>query len=125
MSESEKIKQLLDEQVKHLKQKRDEVLSRVQSELDDIDRALRQLGHIAQPSSGLTGGKRKRRDKVEDAQIMGALRSFMKPGESYTAAEILQKADLKAPRFANFKAKHKEFLKTHGAKRSMKYSLNA
>jgi hypothetical protein len=125
MSESEKIKQLLDEQVKHLKQKRDEVLSRVQSELDDIDRALRQLGHVAQPSHNLAGGKRKRRDKVEDEQIMNALRSFMKPGEFYTAAEILKKTDLKAPRFANFKAKQKDFLRSHGAKRSMKYSLSA
>jgi len=125
MSESEKIKQLLDEQVKHLKHKRDEVLSRVQNELDDIDRALRQLGQVAQPSHGLATGKRKRRDKVEDGQIIETLRSFMKPGESYTAAEILKQADLKGPRFANFKAKQRDFLKTHGAKRSMKYSLNA
>ncbi len=124
MSESEKIKQLLDEQVKHLKHKREEVLSRVQSELDDIDRALRQLGHIAQPSQSLGAGRRKRRDKVQDEQIIAALRAFMKPGESYTAAEILKEADLQAPRFANFKAKQRDFLKTHGAKRSMKYSLN-
>ena len=124
MSESEKIKQLLDEQVKHLKHKREEVQSRVQSELDDIDEALRQLGHIVQPTAGSGMGKRKRRDKVEDEQIIEVLRSFMKPGQSYTAAEILKKADLKAPRFANFKAKQKDFLKTQGAKRSMKYSLN-
>ncbi len=124
MSESEKIKQLLDEQVKHLRNKREEVLSRVQSELDDIDRALRQLGHVAQSSHSLGAGKRKRRDKVEDEQIIAALRSFMKPGESYTAAEILKNADLKGPRFATFKAKQRDFMKTHGAKRSMKYSLN-
>jgi hypothetical protein len=49
----------------------------------------------------------------------------MKPGESYTAAEILKRADIKAPRFASFKAKQKDFFKTHGAKRSMRYSLNA
>lgn len=125
MSESEKIKQLLDEQVKNLKHKREEVLSRVQGELDDIDRALRQLGQLVPPSNAVGGGKRKRRDKVEDEQIMAKLRSFMKPGESYTAAQILKEADLKAPRFANFKAKHKDFLKTHGAKRSMRYSLGA
>jgi hypothetical protein len=125
MSESEKIKQLLDEQVKNLKHKREEVLSRVQGELDDIDRALRQLGQLVPPSNAVGGGKRKRRDKVEDEQIMAKLRSFMKPGESYTAAQIIKEADLKAPRFANFKAKHKDFLKTHGAKRSMRYSLGA
>jgi DNA-binding transcriptional MerR regulator len=125
MNESEKIKQLLDEQVKHLKHKREEVLSRVQSELDDIDRALRQLGHVVQPTHSLGAGKRKRRDKVEDEQIIAALQAFMKPGEAYTAAEILKAAHLNAPRFANFKVKHRDFLKTHGAKRSMKYSLNA
>ena len=124
MSESEKIKQLLDEQVKHLKQKRVEVQSRVQSELDDIDEALLQLGHFVQPTASPVTGKRKRRDKVEDEQIVESLRSFMKPGQYYSAAEILKMADLKAPRFANFKAKQKSFLKTHGAKRSMKYSLN-
>jgi hypothetical protein len=123
MSESEKIKQLLDEQVKHLKLKREEVQSRVQSELDDIDAALRQLGHLVPPASSTSPSKRKRRERVEDGQIIEALRSFMKPGQSYTAAEILRKADLKVPRFAVFKAKHKEFLKSHGAKRSMKYSL--
>ena len=125
MSESEKIKQLLDEQVKYLKHKRVEVQSRVQTELDDIDEALRQLGHIVRPTAGPGAGKRKRLDKVEDEQIIEALRSFMEPGQSYTAAEILKNADLKAPRFANFKSKQKDFLKTHGAKRSMKYSLNA
>jgi hypothetical protein len=124
MSESEKIKQLLDEQVKQLKRKREEVLSRVQSELDDIDRALRQLGHAVPSSLSLGSGKKKRGDKVDDAQIVDSLRSFMQPGQSYSAAEILEKANLKAPRFANFKAKQKDFLKTHGAKRSMRYSLN-
>ena len=125
MSESEKIKQLLDEQVKHLKHKREEVLSRVQSELDDIDLALRQLGHVAHSTAGAGGGKRRRQEKVEDEQIVQILRSFMKPGESYAAAEILKQANIKAPRFANFKAKHRDFLKTHGAKRSMKYSLGS
>jgi hypothetical protein len=123
MSESEKIKQLLHEQVKHLKLKREEVLSRVQGELDDIDAALRQLGQLVPPASGSGPAKKKRRDRVEDEQIIDSLRSFMSPGQSYTAAEILKRADLKAPRFAAFKAKHKHFLKSHGAKRSMRYSL--
>jgi hypothetical protein len=123
MSESEKIKQLLHEQVKHLKLKREEVLSRVQGELDDIEAALRHLGQIMPASSSSGATKKKRRERVEDEQIVAALRSFMSPGQSYTAAEILKKADLKAPRFAAFKAKHKDFLKSHGAKRSMRYSL--
>jgi hypothetical protein len=124
MSESQKIKQLLDEQVKHLKAKRQEVQARIQTELDDIDEALRQLGHTVQPGSSPSSTKRRRRDRVEDAQILEILRSFMKPGQSYTAAEILKRADLRAPRFASFKAKHKDFLVSHGAKRSTKYSLN-
>jgi hypothetical protein len=125
MSESEKIKKLLDEQVKSLKQKREEVLSRVKGELDDIDRALKQLGFSAPSSDSSGGAKQKRRGKIEDDQIIALLRAFMKPGESYTAAEILKRADIKAPRFASFKAKQKDFFKTHGAKRSMRYSLNA
>jgi hypothetical protein len=125
MSEAEKIKKLLEEQVKSLKQKRDEVLSRVKGELDDIDRALRQLGHVVQTSQSVGTPKPKRRSKVEDEQIMAALRGFMKPGESYTAAEILSRADIKAPRFATFKSKQKDFLKTQGAKRSMRYTLSA
>jgi hypothetical protein len=124
MSESEKIKQLLDEQVKQLKRKREEVLSRVQSELDDIDRALRQLGHTVSPAQALGSGRKKRGDKVDDLQIIECLRSFMQHGATYSAAEILEKANIKPPRFANFKAKQKDFLKTHGAKRSMRYSLN-
>jgi hypothetical protein len=123
MSESEKIKQLLDEQVKQLKRKREEVLSKVQNELDDIDRALRQLGHSVPPSHSLSSGKKKRGEKVDDAQIIASLRSFMQPGQTYSAADILEKANLKAPRFANFKAKQKHILKSHGAKRSMRYSL--
>ena len=125
MSESEKIKKLLEEQVKSLKQKRVEVLSRVKSELDDIDRALRQLGHGEPSSSGVGSGSVTRRSKVDDQQIKNTLLSFMKPGESYSAAELLRKAGIKAPRFANFKAKHKDFFKTQGAKRSMRYFLNA
>lgn len=125
MSEAEKIKKLLEEQVKNLKLKREEVLSRVKGELDDIDRALRQLGHVVQPTQNGGVSKTKRRTKVDDDQIIAALRGFMKPGESYTAAEILKRADIKGPRFANFKASHKGFLQTQGAKRSMRYSISA
>jgi hypothetical protein len=125
MSEAEKIKKLLEEQVKTLKHKREEVLSRVRGELDDIDRALKQLGHAVPPSDSAGGGKQKRRGKVDDAQIMAVLRGFMKPGESYSASEIQKRADIKAPRFASFRTRQKDFLKTHGAKRSMRYSLNA
>ncbi len=125
MSESEKIKQLLEEQVKQLKAKREEVYSRVQNELDDIDRALSQLGHVVASSQSLAPVVKKRREKVDDAQIIASLRTFMKPGETYSSAEILKASNLKAARFANFKAKQKNFLKTHGAKRSMRYSLNA
>lgn len=125
MSEAEKIKKLLEEQVKTLKHKREEVLSRVKGELDDIDRALKQLGHPVSSSDSASGGKKRPRAKTDDEQIKAALRSFMKPGESYTAAEIQKRADIKAPRFASFKSRQKDFLKTHGAKRSMRYSLNA
>jgi hypothetical protein len=125
MSEAEKIKKLLEEQVKSLKLKREEVLSRVKGELDDIDRALRQLGHVVQPTQTIGASKPKRRTKVEDDQIIATLRGFMRPGESYTAAELLKRADIKGPRFANFKAKNKDFFQTHGAKRSMRYSLSS
>lgn len=124
MSESEKIKQLIDEQVKHLTQKRDQVLSKVQDELDDIDKALRQLGYNVPPGVSGSVNKKRRREKVDDKQIEALLRSFMQTGESFTAAEILSRLDIKAARFSAFKAAHKNLLKTHGAKRSMKYSLN-
>ena len=124
MSEAEKIKKLLDEQVKSLKQKRMEVLSRVKSELDDIDRALRQLGHGESSGQSVGGGRGARRNKVDDQQIKSSLLSFMKPGEWFSAAELLKKAGIKAARFANFKASQKDFFKTQGAKRSMRYSLN-
>lgn len=124
MSEAEKIKKLLEEQVKTLKQKREEVLSRVKGELDDIDRALKQLGHSVPQSDSTGGAKLKRRGKMDDDQIIAAFRAFMKPGESYTAAELQKRADIKAPRFASFKTRQKDFFKTQGAKRSMRYSLN-
>jgi len=101
------------------------VYSRVQNELDDIDRALSQLGHLVTSSQSLAPVVKKRREKVDDAQIIASLRTFMKPGETYSSAEILKASNLKAARFANFKSKNKHFLKTHGAKRSMRYSLNA
>jgi hypothetical protein len=125
MSETEKIKKLLEEQVKTLKHKREEVLSRVKGELDDIDRALKQLGHAVPSSDSVGAARQKRRGKVDDAQIIAVLRAFMKPGESYAASEILKRADIKAPRFASFKSSQKDFLKTQGAKRSMRYLLNA
>ncbi len=121
MSESEKIKLLIEEQVRQLKLKREEVLSKVQSELDDIDKALRHLGF--EPSQPSSSGKRKRRAKVDDAHLREVLRSFMSGGGTFSAAEILAKADVKAPRFASFKAANRDFLKSHGAKRSMRYSL--
>jgi hypothetical protein len=125
MTEAEKIKQLLDEQVNQLKQKREEVLAKVKSELDDIDAALRQLGEVVRPAQISGAGKKKKREKIDDKRIMELLRSFMQPGTSYSAAEILKKLDLKAGRFSSFKAGNKDFLKTQGAKRSMRYSLNA
>ena len=121
MSETEKIKLLIDEQISQLRHKRDEVLSRVKSELDDIDKALRHLGY--DPSQTTGSSKRRRRARVEDSQLKEIFRSFMKSGESFSAAQILEKADIKAPRFASFKAANRDFLKAHGAKRSMRYSL--
>lgn len=123
MSESEKIKQLIEEQVKQLLQKRAEVQAKVQGELDDIDRALRQLGHLPPTTQKGAVAKQKRGEKVADEQIVSALRAFMKPGESRSASEILSKLNIKAARFSAFKSSHKDFFITQGAKRSMRYSL--
>ena len=122
-SETEKIKHLIDGQIQHLVQKRKEVQSKVQVELDDIDRALRHLGYDVPGAHSSAPSKRRRRSKITDDQIKDILRSFMKPGSDYSGAQILEHADLKASRFANFKARQKDFLKTHGAKRAMRYSL--
>ncbi len=123
VSEENRIQQLIKAQVEHLLQKRKEVLSKVQTELDDIDRALSQLGHGVSKAHSSQGAKQKRRARISDAEIKSVLQGFMVHGTQYTGADILNKSGMKASRFANFKAANKGFLTTHGAKRAMTYSL--
>ncbi len=123
-SEETRMKHVIQSHVKELVEKRKEVLSKVQSELDDIDRALRHLGH--EPSShghSAGSGKQKRRAKITDSEIKALLHGFMKQGTFLSGAEILKHTGIKASRFANFKAGNKTFLVTQGAKRAMTYSL--
>ena len=122
-SEEIRIERVIDTHIKELLAKRKEVLSRVQSELDDIDRALRHLGHEA--PGGVTAGasKPKRRAKVTDEEIKSMIRGFLNVGQFMSGAEILKRTGIKASRFANFKAANKGYLVTQGAKRAMKYAL--
>ena len=122
-SEENRIERVIESHIKELLAKRKEVLSKVQSELDDIDRALRHLGHET-PSSHAAGSPRqKRRTKVSDAEIRSMIEGFVTRGHYVSGAEILKRTGIKASRFANFKAANKGFLVTQGAKRAMKYSL--
>jgi len=123
VSEENRIQQLIKAQVDQLLHKRKEVFSKVQTELDDIDRALRQLGHDAPKAHSSQATKQKRRARISDAEIKNVLKGFMHHGTQYSGAEILNKSGMKASRFANFKAANKGFLTTHGAKRAMTYSL--
>jgi hypothetical protein len=122
-SEESRIQQLMKAQVDQLLHKRKEVLSKVQTELDDIDRALHQLGHESPGSHSSHSPKQKRRARISDDEIKNLLKGFMQHGTHYSGADILKKTGIKASRFANFKAANKGFLKTHGAKRAMTYSL--
>ncbi|RFC43204.1 MAG: hypothetical protein DVB28_001626 [Verrucomicrobia bacterium] len=122
-SEENRIERVIQAHIKELLSKRKDVLSKVQSELDDIDRALRHLGH--EPTGTPTGasGKQKRRAKVTDSEIKSMILGFLTHGEFVSGAEILKRTGIKASRFANFKVANKGFLASKGAKRAMKYSL--
>jgi hypothetical protein len=123
-SEETRIEKVIEAHVKELLHKRKEVLSKVQSELDDIDRALRHLGHEPTGTHAVVAaGRQKRRSKMSDAEIKTSLQSFMKQGEYKSGAEILKHTGIKASRFANFKAGNKGFLASKGAKRAMTYTL--
>ena len=122
-SEEIRIERVIETHIKELLSKRKEVLSKVQSELDDIDRALRHLGHEPASSHSAAAGKQKRRGKVTDADIKSMIQGFLTRGAYLSGAEILKRTGIKASRFANFKAANKGFLATQGAKRAMKYTL--
>ena len=122
-SEETRIERVIGEHIKELLAKRKEVLSKVQSELDDIDRALRHLGHDSPSSQSGSAAKQKRRAKVTDEEIKSMIRGFLTVGQHMSGAEILKRTGIKASRFANFKAANKGFLVTQGAKRAMKYAL--
>jgi hypothetical protein len=122
-SEEVRIERVIEAHIKELLAKRKEVLSKVQSELDDIDRALHHLGHEV-PSGNASGAvKQKRRAKVSDADIKSMIHGFLTPGQYMSGSEILKRTGIKASRFANFKVANKGFLLTQGAKRAMKYAL--
>jgi len=123
LNEQSRIARVIESHIEELLQKRKEVESKVQSELDDIDRALRQLGYEGHGGHSGSSARRKRRTKVSDSEIKSLLNGFMKHGVYISGAEILKKTSLKASRFANFKAANKGFLVTQGAKRAMTYSL--
>ncbi len=123
-SEEVRIEKVIDAHIKELLHKRKEVLSKVQSELDDIDRALRHLGHEPAPSHAAGAAHRqKRRSKISDADIKALIQGFMTPGEYYSGADILKRTGIKASRFANFKVANRGFLASKGAKRAMTYTL--
>ena len=122
-SEENRIERVIETHIKELLAKRKEVLSKVQSELDDIDRALRHLGHEASGTHSAGSAKQKRRAKVSDTDIKSMIQGFLTHGQYMSGAEILKRTGIKASRFANFKAANKGFLATQGAKRAMKYSL--
>ena len=122
-SEESRIHQLIKAQVDQLLHKRKEVLSKVQTELDDIDRALHQLGYESSGAHSSHSPKQKRRARISDDEIKNLLKGFMHHGTHFSGADILKKTGIKASRFANFKAANKGFLKTHGPKRAMTYSL--
>ncbi len=122
-SEENRIERVIETHIKELLAKRKEVLSKVQSELDDIDRALRHLGHETSSAQTSGSGKQKRRAKVTDADIRAMIHGFLAQGQYLSGSEILKRTGIKASRFANFKAANKGFLTTQGAKRAMKYSL--
>jgi hypothetical protein len=122
-SEENRIERVIETHIKELLLKRKEVLSKVQTELDDIDRALRHLGHEPAGSHSAAGGKQKRRGKVSDAEIKSMIQGFLARGQYLSGAEILKRTGIKGSRFANFKSANKGFLSTQGAKRAMKYTL--
>ena len=122
-SEENRIERVIETHIKELLSKRKEVLSKVQSELDDIDRALRHLGHEPAGGHSAAVGKQKRRGKIADSEIKLMIQSFLARGQYLSGVEILKRTGIKASRFANFKAKNKNFLSTLGAKRSMTYTL--
>jgi hypothetical protein len=122
-SEESRIHQLIKAQVDQLLHKRKEVLSKVQTELDDIDRALHQLGYESSGAHSSHAPKQKRRARISDDEIKNLLKGFMHPGTHFSGADILKKTGIKSSRFANFKAANKGFLKTHGPKRAMTYSM--
>jgi hypothetical protein len=122
-SEENRIERVIEAHIKELLAKRKEVLSKVQSELDDIDRALRHLGHEMSGGHSAAVSKQKRRSKVTDAELKEMIHGFLTHGSFMSGAEILKRTGIKASRFANFKAANKGFLVTQGAKRAMKYSL--
>ena len=124
LSEETRIEKVIEAHIKELLLKRREVLSKVQSELDDIDRALRHLGHEPSALSSSAGSTRQRkRAKISDSDIKALLHTFMSHGVYMSGAEILKRAGIKASRFANFKAANKGFLASKGAKRAMTYTL--
>ena len=123
LNEQSRIARVIESHIDELLLKRKEVESKVQSELDDIDRALHQLGYQAHGGHSGASARRKRRSKITDTEIKSLLNGFMKHGVYISGAEILKKTSLKASRFANFKAANKGFLVTQGAKRAMTYSL--
>jgi hypothetical protein len=122
-SEENRIERVIEAHIKELLAKRKEVQARVQSELDDIDRALRHLGHQIPGGHSSVVPKQKRRSKVTDLEIKEMIRGFLTHGQFISGVEILNRTGIKASRFANFKAANKTFLVTQGAKRAMKYSL--
>lgn len=122
-SEENRIERVIETHIKELLSKRKDVLSRVQSELDDIDRALRHLGHEPAGTHSASSSKQKRRAKVTDSDIKTMMQGFLTHGQYMSGAEILKRTGIKASRFANFKVANKGFLVTQGAKRAMTYSL--
>jgi len=122
-SEENRIERVIESHIKELLSKRKEVLSRVQSELDDIDRALRHLGHEPASTHSATASRSKRRAKVTDNDIKAMIQSFLTRGHYMSGAEILKRTGIKASRFANFKVANKGYLETQGSKRAMKNSL--
>jgi hypothetical protein len=121
-SEENRIQLLIKAQVDNLLKKREEVESKVRTELDDIDRALRQLGHEVHGVRVSQAPKQKRRARIADEEIKNLLKGFMQHGVQYSGAEILKRTGIKSSRFNNFKAANKGFLKSHGPKRAMTYS---
>ena len=90
-SEESRIHQLIKAQVDQLLHKRKEVLSKVQTELDDIDRALHQLGYESSGAHSSHSPKQKRRARISDDEIKNLLKGFMHHGTHFSGADILKK----------------------------------